>query len=430
MHVQHPAGWSLIALAIAVVCMNPVPAQEPGREAALRERLGRALADEDATAIHAAVVDINRHLGATAGVPETPDVDAPIPRTAAWLTAGEASRGFEPSFHLLEKLRWWKIGLDPTTLGHPLREPAAVLSGNVAACRAKLDGADRSLAFAKEAADFLIWAQDQAGSGVFPFPASRGVSQAAPFLAAERSFKRAAREGRLESMLRNGWVIDDGHDGGLQFDNGECGVALVEIYELTKDRKYLDAAIRSADWAIRRPLVPNWNYNSFSVSLLARTHRVTGETKYLEAATKKALLGVIPGQLTEGPHAGRWNDAHNARPAYHYIMLRSLAELLLELPADHAARPPVLAALRLGLAARNKDFLDKGAPNKDKAMEVLLVVNRGFANDRDFLRETMSTEALDALARLVSEQARRGGHPLGPREWGQFLEYVVAKGGD
>jgi hypothetical protein len=426
---RRTAGF-VTALAIAALCTPRAPALEPDAAQALHERLGRALADEDAAAVHAAVADINRHLGATAGVPETPDVYASIPKTATWLTAGEASRGFEPSFRKLEKLRWWKIGLDPTTLGHPLREPATVLSGNVAACRAKLDGADRSLAFAKEAGDFLIWAQEQAGSGVFPFPASRGVSQAAPFLSAERFLARAAREGRLESVLRNGWLIDDGRDGGLQFDNGECGVALLELYELTKDRKYLDAAIRSADWAIHRPLVPNWNYNSFSVSLLARTHRVTGEMKYLEAATKKALLGVIPGQLTDGPHAGRWNDAHNARPAYHYIMLRSLAELLPALPANHAARPRVLAALRLGLTARNKDFMDKGAPNKDKAMEVLLVVNQAFANDPNFLRETLSADALDSLAKLVSEQARRGSYPLGPREWGQFLEYVVRKRGD
>ena len=418
------------ALAIAILCTPRAPALEPDAAQALGERLGRALADEDAAAIHGVVAEINRHLGAAAGEPETPDVYVPIPMTATWLKADEASQGFEPAFRKLEQLRWWKIGLDPTTLGHPLREPAAVLSGNVAACRAKLDGADRSLAFAKEAADFLIWTQEQAGGGVFPFPASRGVSQAAPFLSAERFLARAAREGRLESVLRNGWLIDDGRDGGLQFDNGECGVALLELYELTKDRKYLDAAIRSADWAIRRPLVPNWNYNSFSVSLLARTHRVTGETKYLEAATKKALLGVIPGQLTDGPRAGRWNDAHNARPAYHYIMLRSLADLLLALPANHAARPRVLAALRLGLAARNKDFMDKGAPNKDKAMEVLLVVNQAFANDPNFLRETLSADALDSLAKLVSEQARRGSYPLGPREWGQFLEYVVRKRGD
>jgi hypothetical protein len=417
MKLQYWSRRLVIALVIAAGGLVVVVlAQEPSKAQALRARLANALADQDAAAIHNTVTEINRHLGGKAGVPETPDKYLPIPKAGKWLTADEAAPGFEPSFEQLEKLRWWKIGLDPTKLGHALREPASVASGNLAVCRAKLKAADRSLELAKEAGDFLVWAQKQGGTGVFPFPASRRASQAAEFVAAERQLKQAEKDGRLDAVVKNGWAIND-DDGGLQFDNGECGVAMLELYEVTKDTKYLEAAKKS--------LVVNWNYNSFSVYLLARTYRVTGEQKYLEAATKKAMLGVIPGQLSEGPYAGRWNDAHNARPGYHYIMLRSLAELAMALPTDEAVRPAVLASLRLGLVARNKDFLDQGAPNKDKAMEVLLVVNRVFADSPAFLRETMSVHALDALAKLVSEQARRGSSPLGPREWGHFLEYVT-----
>ncbi|MSU51315.1 MAG: serine/threonine protein kinase [Opitutus sp.] len=50
-----------------------------------------------------------------------------------------------------------------------------------------------------------------------------------------------------------------------------------------------------------------------------------------------------------------------------------------------------------------------------------------FAGDSDFLRESHSTEALDALGKLVSEQSRRGTDPLGPREWGMFLNFVIEK---
>ena len=87
-----------------------------------------------------------------------------------------------------------------------------------------------------------------------------------------------------------------------------------------------------------------------------------------------------------------------------------------------------MSSLRLGLQNRNRDLLERGASNKDKAIEVLLFVNREFAYDAPFLRDTLSAEALDALARLVSAQARRGNAPLGPREWGQFLEHVVWRG--
>jgi hypothetical protein len=90
-------------------------------------------------------------------------------------------------------------------------------------------------------------------------------------------------------------------------------------------------------------------------------------------------------------------------------------------------RPELLRALELGLRARNADFAGPGAPNKDKAMETLLLVHRVFGADRDFLRATFSDTALDAIGRLVSEEYRRGKMPLGPREWGQFLAYAVAR---
>jgi hypothetical protein len=400
---------------------------------ALKKELASALVREDAEAIRNAVTRINESLGASAGVPDVRDQYLPIPANGVWLSAAEVASGFTPAFKEIEKLRWWKIGLDPAKLGHALREPAAIVAGNVAVVAAarrgaKLEGAARSLEMAKDAGDFLLWAQERAGTGGFPFPASRGVSSAAPFRAAERQLKLAEKQGRLDEVVRNGWAIRDDGDGGLQFDNAECGVALFELYDVTKDQRYLDAAKRSADWAAAQPLVANWNYNSFSVYLLARAYRVTGAQSYLDTATRKALLGVIPGQLTTGVHAGRWGDAHNARPSYHYIMLRSLAELAAALPRSNSKRVEILSALKLGLRARNKDILGPGAPNKDKAIETLLMVNQLFADDPVFLKETLSAEALDALGKLVSAQARRGRAPLGPREWGMFLSHAAQRG--
>jgi hypothetical protein len=81
-----------------------------------------------------------------------------------------------------------------------------------------------------------------------------------------------------------------------------------------------------------------------------------------------------------------------------------------------------MRALQLGLRARNQDFLSRGATNKDKAMETLLLVDRAWADEPDFLRTALVPEALEALGKSVSEQARAGGHPLGFREWGLFLE--------
>ncbi len=378
-------------------------------------------------AIREKVAQEKVRLGEKAGIPEVPDQFQPIPPDARWLTGTEAKHAFAKGPAKLEKMRWWRIGIDPTKLDHALREPASVVSGGVHAQRAHLEGGERALAMAREAADFLVWAQTQGGTGVFPFPASPGKANDRAFAAAANFLKKAAQAGKLDACVHNGWIVDDNADGGLQFDNGEAGVALLELYEVTHELNYLESAQKAADWALARPLARNWNYNSFSVYLLARTFAVTHEAKYLAAAVRKARVGVIPGQLTDGPRAGRWLDPHNARPAYHYIMMRALAELAAVLPKGSPDRAEVMRSLQLGLRARNQDFLGAGAPNKDKAMEALVFVNRRFSDEPDFLRASLSGEALDALAKLVSTQYLRGGDPLGPREGSLFLEYVVTR---
>ena len=398
-------------------------AEKPPSTAAL----ARALASEDLPAIRAAVTDGRAALGNRAGEPEVADQFLRVPKDATLLSRAEALQGFTPYFAKLEKMRWWRIGIDPTKLTQPLRAPAAVLAGNVASARAQLDGAERSIALAEEAAEFLMWAQDQAGTGLYPFPAARGKTDDKAMAVAAAFLDKAEKSGNLDSVVRNGWAYDDLGGGGLQFDNAECGVAMFELYELTHDERVLASARKAADWAAKRPLAVNWNYNSFSVWLLAKAHAVTGEAAYLAAAKKKGLLGVIPGQLTTGPHAGRWLDPHNARPAYHYIMLRGLAQLVAVLPKDDADRPPLVQSLKMGLKTRNEEILAQGVMTKDKAMEALLLVNQVFATDKAFLEESRSTAALDALARLVSAESLRGKTPLGPREWGLFLAYVKAR---
>ncbi|MEI7945956.1 MAG: hypothetical protein WCJ02_04640 [bacterium] len=387
--------------------------------------LARALASEDIPAIRAAVTAGRTALGNRAGEPEVADTFLIVPKGATLLTRAEALQGFTPYFARLEKMRWWKVGVDPTTLTAPLRAPASMIAGNAAAVRAKLDGAERSIAVAKEAAEFLMWAQEQAGTGLYPFPAARGKTDDKAMAVAAAFLAKAEKFGNLDSVVRNGWAYDDLGGGGLQFDNAECGVAMFELYELTHDERVLASARKAADWAASRPLCPNWNYNSFSVYLLAKAYSITNDPRYLDSAIRKARLGVIPGQLTDGPYTGRWIDPHNARPAYHYIILRALAQLAAVLPKDHIHRAEVINALALGLKARNTEMLVKGVMNKDKAIEALLLVNHVFKDDETFLRDTLSKDALHAIALLVSEEARQGKAPLSPREWGHFLEFIA-----
>ena len=86
----------------------------------------------------------------------------------------------------------------------------------------------------------------------------------------------------------------------------------------------------AADWALSQPCCANFNYNAFSVSLLAHAYRISGDAKYLDGAVKKFRVGVAPGQAPNG----RWLDAHNARTVYHVIILRALGDLASVLPAE------------------------------------------------------------------------------------------------
>lgn len=152
----------------------------------LAAQLAKALAERNPGAVLAVVAAGRAALGTDAGEPEVADEYRAVPADARLISRETAQRGFTPHFATLAKMRWWTIGVDPATLTGPLRGPASVITGNVAAARAKLDGADRSLAMAQEAAAFLMWAQQEAGSGVYPFPAARNTSDAQAMKVATR----------------------------------------------------------------------------------------------------------------------------------------------------------------------------------------------------------------------------------------------------
>lgn len=364
-------------------------------------------------------------LGDQAGMPEIADQFRDVPKNAKPLTPEELPNAFDRYIDFIENQKWWTIGLDPAKTKHLPRELAAIIEGCLAARVVNDANAERLLKIAKEAGDFLVWSQNQAGTGVVPFPAVRN-GRGRPFEVAERFMRQAEKEGRLDQVVKRGWAVEDFSDGGLQFDNGLAGVALMKLFEATKDDKYQKAAMRAADWAATRPVVTNWNYNSFSVFLLAEVYRVTGDKKYLESAKKKTRLGILPGQLTEGPRQGRWADAHNARPAYHYIMIRGLAALAAAMPNDDADLPAVVDSLRLALSARNPDF-QKGIFNADSSMEALIRVKMLPPHVAVRLTECKTQEALETLERYAAEGFRARKPRLGPGAWGQLLAYCKGR---
>jgi len=414
---------------LATVCCLPIFAQEVAvLDRATQDKLkgivgkmSEAMKAEDEAEVRRQFQQAIELMGDQAGLPESPDEYRVVPDDARPLTANELPTAFDVYIPYIERQKWWRIGLDPSNTNHSLREVATVIEGCLAARQVSEANAPKLLAIANEAGDFLVWAQDQAGIGVLPFPAVRN-GKGRPFEVAEAFYRRAEQAGTLEQVIRNGWAVDDFDDGGLQFDNGLAGVALVHLYEATSDERYKQAAIRAADWAVSRRVVTNWNYNSFSVFLLAETYRIAGDEKYLASAKKKALVGVLPGQLTKGPRRGRWADPHNARPPYHYIMIRGLAALAAVMPNDDPDQPRIVECLRLALSARNPDF-QKGIFNSDSSVEALVLVKSLPPHVAEKLKNCGTDEALAILERYAADRFRNGKAALGPGAWGQLLAF-------
>lgn len=314
------------------------------------ESCRRALREKHGAGVQKAVAEAIKTLGPWAGVPESDTIFYPPPQTTPFDVAKVRKRWLNEVERGMPGLPW-EVNPegDPRLMNTGLRAAAFPLDGLARTAMLFPDKRDELTLHVRKGADWLITIQHP--SGVFPFPVGPGL-------------KPRGKVGRIvERMIKqhpervvNDWIPDDFTDGGLQFDNGLCGSALISAWEATQDDRYLAAAKRSGDWALARPLVFNWNYNAFSVGLLARLAVATGETRYRDAAVEKAKIGVLPGQMS----SGRWFDPHNACAVYHNILLRELLELLNALPDDHPDRPMLADAIQRGLDQAAEETLQFG----------------------------------------------------------------------
>jgi hypothetical protein len=342
------------------------PAHWPGRKEpsaeykALVNQLREAQKQHDAAKVKQIVAEIRKDLGSYAGVPEVkPEYGTPIERTEPNLNAVEAICW--RSFESLKGSNGWELAARAKPNQQPrLRVTFRTTMSNLRAFEAGVPHAEEYRAAGIQGLDYLV--TQQASTGVFGYPYDPNATSGLKVQAAAIA-RRGAGSGL--KMTEGAWLIEDLDDGGLQFDNGVAGAGLLYGYALTGNRKYLDSARRAADWAVGRPIVPNWNYNSYSGYLLARMYRVTGERKYLEAAIDKFEVGVLPGQMDNG----RWVDQHNARPNYHSLMIRNLVEYTLALEqAKDSRAAEVRRRTKLALDSLAEETDRYGAPNTDEGL--------------------------------------------------------------
>lgn len=268
---------------------------------------------------------------------------------------------------------------------------------------AGLDPSGQCLRHAIAGLDYLLAAQ--ASTGVFGYPYEPG----GPGLRrqAVAAVERGERQGR--TMVERNWVIDDLDTGGLNFDNGVCGVVLLRGYVLTSNQRYLVAARRAGEWARKRPLVLNYNYNGFSGILLARLYRVTGEKAWLDEAKRVFEFGVLPGQMPDG----RWFDQHNAKVQYHAILCSQLLEYQLALKqAGDVNAAEIARRLQLSLDNLAVELTTYGTNNAFEALSIAALSGGSIAFGTNATWERGANVAVNYVAGPLQEELSQRGLPL------------------
>ena len=312
-----PGGWSMAGQPL----FHPTAAMK-AKQPELNAKLTAAMQSDDAAQVRAATQEMLTVLGDQAGVPDGRRAG----RKAEPRTLGEA----EATKLFLEALKGEGRRVRQLSEGKPLPDQMLRLYADI------LNGMTIIRPFVeKHQADAVadlekltngvakILTTLQQPEGHFPFPDLRGKN-----IRFGDMINKQLKAGA--AVVKDGWLVTSDPDGGSQFDTGVCGTALLLAGQLNGNETWKQAGSKAADWALTQKCCSNFNYNAFSVSLLAEAFRVSGESKYLDGALKKFRVGVAPGQAPNG----RWMDAHNARTVYHRIILQGLGDLMLALPKD------------------------------------------------------------------------------------------------
>jgi hypothetical protein len=204
------------------------------------------------------------------------------------------------------------------------------------------------LLYAKKGLDELI--KMQCPSGVFPAPDVRSKKN---------------EMGKLQTKLvdaglavaSNGWIVEDLGFGGFQHDLGIIARVFLKGYQVFDDKRYLNVALKAAEWLKKCPTVDNWNYNANGAHLLAELSVIKKDKWIFDLLRKKMEEGVLPFQTS----TGNWADKHNSRLVYHHILLASLISTYKHWPHNDDFKKRVGIGIKKAMEYVVKNTLKKGA---------------------------------------------------------------------
>ena len=394
-----PGGWAMAGLPI----FRPTHETEAAMKT-LSAKLNEAMRSGDAAVVTDVCRELMKALGTQAGTPDARRKgDRAEPRkiseagaTRLFIDAleseGKSMRAIMAARPLPDQMmRTYGYAVSALCEAHPLI--AKHVPENLADAERVIRGGCK------------IMIDLQQPEGHFPFPDLRGKNIRFGAMAE----KHLQDEG---GKVVSGWLVTPDPAGGSQFDTGLCGSALLQAGRLLREDSWTKAGLRAADWAAGQPGASNFNYNAFSITLLAQAFVTTNEIKYLDAALIKWRVGVATGQAANG----RWADPHNARTVYHHIIVRAMNDLLESLPVERAAeREEIRSALAKAMQPMLAEF---------EALGITVHCLRELVRYRDLTHSADPTliKAIDDSVSVMLAKCKRGdrarmGVPPGEFPW-------------
>ncbi len=192
---------------------------------------------------------------------------------------------------------------------------------------------------------YLLKAQFEGGTGVFPFPADVNNPE---FGAAVRDLINS----QCHTCIVNGWAVrlPGQQIEHLYFDHGYALTTLSRYYINSNNNDVLPAIRAAANWILDKPIANNIHYNSALIKGLSYAYKATNDARYRDHARELHRYGVYSGFLNANGRLQAYaHDNDNAQLKFHGYIVSGMIALLSILDADDVYYAPLQSHLDISI---------------------------------------------------------------------------------